>query len=103
MARIDQVHMGVNPFLIFFLRGNSKLTSAPVPLVPYNMKVLFPVRMRRTPAEGAVAFSEDLEQAQALENQSDPPHWWIECLRGEQAVGILYASCPDHHSGGAWS
>ena len=59
--------------------------------------------MEGTCAEGAVAFSEDLEQAHAPENQSDQPQWWIECLRGEQAVGILYASCPDHLSGGAWS
>ena len=57
MARIDQVHMGVNPFSLFFLRANIKLTSAPEPLFPYNMNVLFPVRIERTPAEGAVALS----------------------------------------------
>jgi len=48
---------GGQPLFIFFLRANIKLTSAPEPLFPYNMNVLFPVRIERTPAEGAVALS----------------------------------------------
>jgi len=43
---------GGQPLFDLFLRANFKLTSAPVHLFPYNMNVLFPVRMERTLSRG---------------------------------------------------
>jgi len=48
---------GGQPLFDLFLRANSILTFVPAPIVPYNIKLLFPVRIERTPAEGPVAFS----------------------------------------------
>ena len=57
---------GGQPLFIFFLRANIKLTSAPVPLVLYNIKVLFPVRMERTRAEVAVTALPEAVRARVM-------------------------------------
>jgi hypothetical protein len=57
---------GGQPLFDLFLRANFKLTSAPVPLVPYNIKLLFSVRMERTRAEVAVPSLPEAVRARVM-------------------------------------